>query len=276
MYGLAYVMLRLNFTSLQEELELSLAPFERGAGGRFPQSALTFDDATPSLRRLHSAAFEYRGGAIAWDLDIAALSPAIDLALAIEHLNALGFDGFRGTFSEIEPDFDRFVLRFSPFRQRDSKTGKYGFWINPLGRWDWWELGGRYNGVITGEKLPPSGAGGFSSGPHAGRDTLQSVVEAFGGAAPDAEAWIEANVELASTLLNRPGAEEKALPAALVLPLWSAPDAARWLDGTEWHEISTAAFTVLGLSEPAPFADLVRTAYSRFAGNAVAAVAYHC
>ncbi len=276
MYGLTYVMLRLNFTSLQQELSLSLAPFQRGGDNRFSQSALAFEDATPSLRRLHSAAFEYNGGAIAWDLGIAASSPMLDLALVIEHLNALGLDGFRGTFSEIEPDFDRFVVRFSHFRQRDSKTGKFGSWNNPLGRWDWWELGGRYNGVITGEKLPASGVGGFSSGPHSGRDTLQSVVEAFAGTTPDAEAWIEANVELASTLLSRLCAGEKALPAALVLPIGSAPDAARWLDGTGWHEISPATFSALGVSAAAPFADLVSTAYSRFAGHAVAAVAYHC
>jgi hypothetical protein len=276
MYGLAYVMLRLNFSSLQREVELSLAPFERGGDDRFPQGALTFSDATPSLRRLHSAAFEYKGGAIYWDLNIAALSPMIDLALAIEHLNALGFDGFSGTFSEIEPDFDSFVVRFSHFRQRDSKTGKYGSWINPLGRWDWWELGGRYNGVITGEKLPASDARCFSSGPHAGRDTLQSALEAFGGAAPNAEAWIEANVELSSTLLSRLDAGEKTLPAALVLPIGSAPDTARWLDGTGWHEISQSMFSILGVSAEASFADLVRIAYSRFAGHAVAAVAYHC
>lgn len=276
MYGLAYVMLRPDFTSLQEELKLSLAPFERGGDDRFPQSVLAFDDATPSLRRLHSAAFEYKGGSIAWDLDIAALSPMIDLALAIEHLNALGFEGFRGTFSEIEPGFDRFVVRFSHFRQKDPKTGKYGSWINPLGRWDWWELGGRYNGVITGERLPASGAGGFSSGPHAGRDALQRILEAFGGTGSDAEAWIEANVELASTLVDRLDAGEKALPAALVLPVGSAPDAARWLDGTGWHQINLVTLKALGVSAGAPFADLVRMACSCFAGHAVAAVAFHC
>jgi hypothetical protein len=101
-------------------------------------------------------------------------------------------------------------------------------------------------------------------------------LEAFGGAAPNAEAWIEANVELSSTLLSRLDAGEKTLPAALVLPIGSAPDTARWLDGTGWHEISQSMFSILGVSAEASFADLVRIAYSRFAGHAVAAVAYHC
>ncbi len=276
MYGLAYVILGRTFGSLQEELDLSLAPFRRGGEERFSQSALTFDDVTGELKRLHSAAFEYKDGAIAWDLEAASLSLALDLARLTEHLDALSFNGFQGTFAEVEPDFDRFVEKFARFGRRDSRTGQYGSWINPLGRWDWWEVGGRFNGVITGEKLPSSDANGVSSGGSAGRDTLYSVAEAFGGAAPASKAGIEANVELAATLLARLDAgEENRLPTAVVLPHGSAPDAARWFDSTGWKETHPKTHKVLGAPANAPFAALVRGAYLWFAEHAVAGVAYH-
>jgi hypothetical protein len=276
MYGLAYVILRRNFASLQEELDLSVAPFRRGGEERFPQNALAFDGATHDLKRLYEAAFEYKDGALAWDVETASLSLDLDFARVTEHLNALGFNGFRGTFAEIEPDFDRFVERFTRFDRRDSRTDQYGSWINPLGRWDWWELGGRFNGVITGEKLPSSDANGVSSGESAGRDTLCSVVEAFGGVTPGSQAGIEANVELAGTLFARLElGEENRLPTAVVLPHGSAPDAARWFDNLGWRETNPATFDVLAVPADTPFESLVRAAYLRFADHATAGVAYH-
>jgi len=276
MYGLAYVILRPNFTSLADELDVTLAPFRCGGEELFPGSALSFEDATSDLKRLHASGFEYKEGALLWDLGAASLSSVLNLARVIEHLDALGFSGFRGTFAEIEPDFDRFVGRFTSFNRRDSRTGCYGRWINPLGRWDWWELGGRFNGAITGERLPASDASGISSGRDVGRDTLYSVAGAFGAAVPETEALIEANIELASTLLVRlDGDEESWLPTAVVLPAGSASNAARWLDSTGWYETGPLIHDVLGTALNAPFRSLIRAAYTKFEGHAVAGVAYH-
>ncbi len=99
----------------------------------------------------------YEGrGTFVWTTTAAARAHLLDLSRLSGHLDELGFVGFRGRFSEIEPDFDRFVLNYSSFQQRDAKTGLYGSWLNPLGRRDWWELGGRFNGVVTGEQLSGS------------------------------------------------------------------------------------------------------------------------
>jgi hypothetical protein len=76
---------------------------------------------------------------------------------------------FEGTFAEIEPDFDAFVRGFTVFDRPDPSTLRYGRWLNPVGYWDWWELGGRFNGAITGEPRPASAEQAISSGPSPGR-----------------------------------------------------------------------------------------------------------
>ncbi len=59
MYGLAYVLLPHRFSSLQVELERTLAPFKRGDEAEFPREKLAFDDATESLTRLHHATVHF-------------------------------------------------------------------------------------------------------------------------------------------------------------------------------------------------------------------------
>src|SRR5580693_4707295 len=84
MYGLAYVIIPVNFASLQQELDRTLAPFMRGSDNNFPREKLAFDDATDELMRLHRAKFRYasdrsviwplHGGGPSFELDLAKLS----------------------------------------------------------------------------------------------------------------------------------------------------------------------------------------------------------
>ena len=150
MYGLAYVLIPSQFASLQTELDRTLAPFMRGGEKEFPREKLAFDDATEALTRLHRTGFRYNpNGSLTW-LVPADASYDLRLASLKEHLTACSLDEFEGTFAEIEPDFDEFVRRFTRFAAPDRTTRRYGRWLNPIGYWDWWELGGRFNGVITG------------------------------------------------------------------------------------------------------------------------------
>lgn len=43
--------------------------------------------------------------------------------------------------------FDEFMTDYCGF-ERDSQTGKYGYWSNPNSKWDWFVLGGRYDGCL--------------------------------------------------------------------------------------------------------------------------------
>lgn len=61
-------------------------------------------------------------------------------------------------YKETFATFDDFMREWCNY-EKDSKTGKYGYWENPNAKWDWYELGGRYRGdlrAITGELGDPS------------------------------------------------------------------------------------------------------------------------
>ena len=275
MYGLACVLLPHGFTSLQAELDQTLAPFKRGGEAEFPRAKLAFDDATESLTRLHHATVRFNadGSLSCRDGDPIALYD-LQLSRLAEHLAACRLGTFEGTLTEIEPDFDRFVRGFTDYRERDPQTGRYGRWLNPIGYWDWWELGGRFSGVITGERRPAGAEQVISSGPSAGRAMLGSVVEALGGRTRDEEAAIEANVELVDTL-KRAEVQHAGLPTAIVLPLGCCADADRWFDDISWHEIRPGTRAILGAPADAGFQELAQAAYARFSGLAAAGVAYH-
>lgn len=282
MYGLAYVLMSAGFQSLQDELDSALAPFERGVEKDFPRDKLAFDDLTPSLRALHESTFEWRPrGSVRWKTvpptkEAAGMTFHLDLRRLDEHFAACNLDRFEGTFAEVEPDFDAFVAKFTDDNVRDPETGLYGRWLNPLGRWDWWELGGRFNGVIVGDPRPASSEQAISSGKNIGRAALGNIARALGGAPSSAEAEIEANVELVQTLRARAGEEGKQRgPTALVLPLGCGPDEARWFDSLGWRPIPQATRELLGASEDDDFKSLVGRAYERFADHAAAGVAYH-
>ena len=278
MYGLAYVLVPSRFASLQSELDQTLARFRRGGDDMFPRAKLTFDDATESLRRLHCTKFQYNSdGSVRWlDSDAAASSFDLRLLRLSEHMAACRLSEFEGTFAELEPDFDAFVHRFTDFNQRDPDTSLYGRWLNPVGHWDWWELGGRFNGAITGERRAAGADQIISSGPSRGRAILGNVVAALGASAADEKAEIEANVELVASLkLAADRNDHHSLPTALVLPMGCCADEDRWLDRVEWHEIRPGTRAFLGASADADFPRLVRAAYDRFSELATAGVAYH-
>jgi hypothetical protein len=276
MYGLAYVLIPASFRSLQEELDRALAPFRRGGEENFPREKLAFDDATDDLMRLHGTTIRYQpDGSVCWE-DAKEVSHDLCLSRLNEHMTACALDRFEGALAELEPDFDAFVRRFTDFEKRDPTTGRYGRWLNPIGHWDWWELGGRFNGVITGEHRPAAAEQAISSGANGGRDVLASVVQAFGGTPSSEEAQTEANVELVETLrAAAEGDERRALPCALILPVGAGADEDRWLDEIPWHEIEPGTRRLLGAPPDADFAMLVRAAYDRFAGYAAAGIAYH-
>src|SRR5258708_931348 len=123
MYRLAYVLVPTKFGSLQSELDRTLAPFMRGGDDQFPRAKLAFDDVTDALARLHRSKFRCNSDrSLTWlDGDVAT---SFDLRMSSlsEHMTACNLDEFEGTFAEIEPDFDAFILRFTHHDGRDPTT----------------------------------------------------------------------------------------------------------------------------------------------------------
>jgi hypothetical protein len=271
MFGLAYVFIPRVFSSLQSELDRALAAFKRGGEDDFPRDKLAFDDVTDVLERLHRSRICCMPDGSATGLDFDA-SYFLDLSRLSEHLRACQLGRFEGTLAEIEPDFHAFVRRFADHAERDPATGRYGRWLNPLGRWDWWDLGGRFNGAITGERRPAGPTQTISSGPSTGRRVMENLAGALGASRNDETAEIEMNVELVETLHAHRG---RRLPTAIVLPVHSCADQDRWFDHVEWHDISPGTRAFLGALADADFKALVRAAYERFSDHAAAGIAYH-
>jgi hypothetical protein len=278
MYGLAYVLIPSSFDSLQSELDRTLAPFRRGGDDTFPREKLAFDDATDDLSSMHRGKFCYDPDrSVSWLGGDDGMSLFyLNMSKLDEHMTACGLDVFEGTFAELEPDFDAFVRRFTKFDRRDPDTSRYGRWLNPVGYWDWWELGGRFNGAILGERRPGAAEQFISSGPNTGRAIIGNVVAALGSSASSAEAEIEANVELAASLRRAADRNDgHAWPTALVLPVDCCADEHRWFDNVGWHEIKPGTRAFLGAPADADYRHVVRAAYDRFSGLAAAGVAYH-
>jgi hypothetical protein len=278
MYGLAYVLVPGSFDSLQSEIDRTLARFRRGGEDDFPREKLAFDDAMDELVDMHRGKFQCNErGSVSW-LGGGDGLPLfyLNMSKLDEHMKACGLDTFEGTFAELEPDFDAFVRRFTNFDRRNPDTSRYGRWLNSVGRWDWWELGGRFNGAITGERRPGAAEQFISSGPNSGRAIIGNVVEALGGRAASEEAEIEDNVELVSSLARAADRKEgHAWPTALVLPVDCCTDEDRWFDNVGWHEIRAGTRAFLGAPDDADYRHVVRAAYDRFSDLAAAGVAYH-
>jgi hypothetical protein len=185
----------------------------------------------------------------------------------------------------LEPDIGRFFDRFVTGleRQQASVPGaaRFGRRLNPLGRWDWWDLGGRFDGRILGERRRHARtASAVSSGPSAGRAILGNVHTALDRALgtepePELEIRTDDNVEMVSRLLEdaRAGSDH-AFPGAVLLPPGSLADGLRWIDS--WPRPGPAeALASLGLPEDAPWNAVVASAYARFPDHWAACVAYH-
>ena len=193
-----------------------------------------------------------------------------------QHLSACSLNEFEGKLAEIEPDFDAFVRLFTRFDAPDPTTKRYGRWLNPNGYWDWWELGGRFNGVITGEPRPAAAEQTISSGPSRGRAVMGKLAEALGASTASQQAEIEMNVELVETLkAARERKDRHSLPTALVLPFGSCADEYRWFDRVGWHEVKPGTWGILSAPPDADFDGLVRAAYECFVDHVAAGVAYH-
>jgi len=154
MSGIAYAIIPLEFASLQAALNEALRPFCRGGGDQFPREKVAFDDVTDDPQQLHVAGLSMtheNGLSLWWEGSPPLDESGFDFDALRDLVLSHGLTWSR-RLADIEPDFHAFVRRFSGWKDRDPETGGYGQWLNPLGRWDWWELGGRLDGVVSGER----------------------------------------------------------------------------------------------------------------------------
>ena len=287
MFSLAYVLLPFSDTPPAEAIRASLARFQRGGLGDVPDDWLAFHDETEEVREEHEALLvltETESGGLRIESDSGSHGLwHVNTGRLRDEMRRRGLRDWRVRFSD-EMDFNEFVDRFcGPWMEHHWMTKSVGRWLNPLGRWDWWDLGGCFDGRIVGERR---GRGvvrrtaRVSSGENTGRAVLARVenrlAEAL-GQEPVAEVDVanDQNIELAATLLTdlRAG-REHACPATVVLPPGAVEDRLRWL-GTWPSPGPVEGFTWLDLSPRTSWPAVVGAAYERFEDHWAAAVAYH-
>ena len=52
------------------------------------------------------------------------------------------------SYKELYSTFEEYMEDWCSYKERDEKTGKYGYWENPDAKWDWYQLGGRWTGYF--------------------------------------------------------------------------------------------------------------------------------
>lgn len=283
MFQVAYVVLPFADTPPADAIRASLARFGRGRRGEVPDDWLAFRDETAALRCVHEARLTFtdygKGGLQVEGADQALWY--VEVTKVHDEMRRRGLRRWSVRFADVM-DLHAFSDSFSIVLERHPVTSGYGRWLNPLGRWDWWDLGGRFDGHIIGEPERGTGQGvaAVSSGESRGRSLLANLRDRFGaalGQAPAGEFDVlsNRNVELVATLLaDAQAARENVYPGALVLPPGETENRLRWL-GT-WPEPGPAeAFASLGLPSKAGWPAVVEAAYARFEDHWAAGVAYH-
>jgi hypothetical protein len=180
-------------------------------------------------------------------------------------------------------DLDTFHDEFCERHGRNPETGGFGTYRNGLGRWDWWDLGGRFDGHILSESRRTEGRGAAklqSPGKNSGRVILRNLERILGearvsGPSTPFDINNDRNVELVSTLLADARAdEENAFPAVLVLPPGAVEDRLRWIDSLPQRG-AAEGIDWLGLTSNATWEDVVEAAYVWFEDHWAAGISYH-
>lgn len=281
MFSLAYVILPFSETAPADAITRSLARFRRGERGDVPDEWLQFVDETAEVRATHETRFTFTRGPGRSLRTEGGVNFLLDLNPILDEMERRGTERWQVRFADLEPDIARFATRFVRPLERHPVTGGFGHWLNGLGKWDWWDLGGRFDGTISGgrreqgRRRPP-----VSSGPDRGRAVLEKLEDAFRDAldqpAPTLiDVRTDNNVELISTLRDDLRCEAAImLPHTLVLPPSVGSDKLRWI-GT-WPELGPLeAVDALGLSAGPDWRTIVEAVYDRFADHWAAGAAYH-
>jgi hypothetical protein len=284
MFALAYVILPFSETAPADAIQSSLARFQRGLRGDVPDSWIQFEDCTEFLRSAHEAKFVFTltgtgGLSIQGGNDV---DWFIDFDKVQDEMRRRELNSWSVRFADTM-DIETFHDRFCRQQDRNPETGGFGTNRNGLGRWDWWDLGGRFDGHIVGDARRAEGRGVAkvrSPGKSRGRTILGNLDRVLGAALGQEPAAVfdirsDRNIELVATLLaaGRAG-EGHAIPGALVLPPGNVEDDMRWLD--YWPETGPAkGIASLGLPADAPWSEVVLAAYSKFEDHWAAGVSYH-
>jgi hypothetical protein len=268
----AYVILPMSDWPPADEIADSLERYQF-KNATMQESWLAFRDVTGELRGLYETPLtcQFREGPLTLTekhtggIEIRGMGATylLDRAKIQDEMISRGVRNWRLRFADAMT-FDAFYEHFCLKWERHPVTGALGEWVNPLGKWDWWELGGRFDGLISGKESVDT------------PDPLSCAASQEQLHLP--EFGEDRNIAPVSTLLqDAQKGHDYVYSAVLVLPPGAIEDKLRWLEsgwsGTSFQPKEIVAW--LGLAAEVCWRDIVPAVYRRFENHWAAGITFH-
>lgn len=183
-----------------DDHEAALAPFQENNMGDCPREYLEFHDLEDEYRSEYEgetrAMKRLPGGRLVSPYDDAFKvgGKSYGFSTNDKYVFPDGTEDVTVPFKDIYPTLEAFAADWHGRDERDPEKGRYGYWENPNKKWDGYQVGGRWSGLL---KLKPGahgliGAPGLMGSRHAdGADRADQARKRdidFAGMRADAEA----------------------------------------------------------------------------------------
>lgn len=124
------------FSDGNKTIEELLAPYQENNMDDCPKEFLKFNDVTDE----HLKQYENDGTEMARDIN-GELKYKWDIPE--DQQNEIIYMKHKDKYKT----FDEFMLDYCGY-EKDEKTNTYGYWGNPNAEWDWYQIGGRWSGLL--------------------------------------------------------------------------------------------------------------------------------
>lgn len=136
--------------------EAQLAPFQENNMGDCPNEYLKFNDEEDDYKKRYetesvSCVKTIDGGLYSkWDNKFKVQTT--DFFEQNEFEYPEGSEEIAVPFTQNYASFEQFMDDHCGYSERDKTQGRYGYWENPNAKWDWYALGGRWQGMLRLKK----------------------------------------------------------------------------------------------------------------------------
>lgn len=135
--------------------EEQLEPFQENNMGDCPKEYLEFYDVEDEYRKEYEEdgveMIRCPDGALVYPWDDRFRVPAEKFGFGTnthEVPEGKGYEKVNIPHKERFATFEEFIKEWSGYGERDPENGRFGYWENPNAKWDWYSLGGRWNGFF--------------------------------------------------------------------------------------------------------------------------------
>lgn len=140
-----------------------MAPFQENNMGDCPEKYLKFNDVEDDSRKQFETKkterIRLKDGTLKSPYEDEFKAPVkvpSDPFAKTEYVYPKGSHKVKVLLSESYATFEEYMKDYEGYKERDKKTGRYGYWENPNKKWDWWQIGGRWTAAFAGDDYDPS------------------------------------------------------------------------------------------------------------------------